>query len=221
MGIYQENEVKYMVNHKGQKIAPYKSNYVIPKSKNCFICKLFGGLLTLGVIVALIIFMSSFMSSPKCGDVIGTFNNVSAYYNDGFNSCEEGRHKNDDGYWYGKKWQCVEFVRRYYKDALNHEMPEYWGDATDYFRNHLKSGSINKERGLIQYHNGDTKPRVNDLLIFKNMAIGYGHVVIVTEVTDTTVTTISQNMGEDCLLKYTVYNNRIGSGCTGLLRLRE
>tara|TARA_R110002020_G_scaffold472830_1_gene701315 strand:- start:310 stop:969 length:660 start_codon:yes stop_codon:yes gene_type:complete len=215
---YQENEISYCVNYKGQKIKPYRSNYEVPKPKSYSIRKVFGVLFTIIAAVAFIIFMSSSTLLLKCGDVIGTFNNVSVYYNDGFNSCDEGRNTNIDGYIYGKKWQCVEFVRRYYKEALNHEMPEYWGDATDYFRGHIQSGSINTERDLIQYHNGDTKPQVNDLLVFDG---GYGHVVIVTEVTETTITTISQNIGEECLLKYSVYNDTIGSGCVGLLRLRE
>ena len=120
---------------------------------------------------------------------------------------------------YGKKWQCVEYVRRYYKDALNHEMPEYWGDATDYFRVNIPNGSMNTERDLVQYQNGSIRPKVNDLLVFQNMAGGLGHVSIVTNVTDSTVSTIAQNIGRDCIDVLSLDVNRIGGGCSGFLRL--
>jgi len=32
--MYQENAIAYCVNHKGQKIKPYKSNYTAPKRLN-------------------------------------------------------------------------------------------------------------------------------------------------------------------------------------------
>jgi len=156
----------------------------------------------------------------KCGDSIGIFNGVVAFYNDGFSTCDNsGRHKNQDGYVYGKKWQCVEYVRRYYKDALNHEMPEYWGHAADYFRENIPSGSMNTERDLAQYHNGDKKPEVNDLLVFQNMAGGLGHVSVVTSVTDSTVSTIAQNIGRDCVSVLSLDGIRIKGGCSGFLRL--
>ena len=49
----------------------------------------------------------------ECGDSLGSFNGVTSFYNKGFNSCVEGRHLASDGYSYGFRWQCVEFVRRY------------------------------------------------------------------------------------------------------------
>ena len=156
----------------------------------------------------------------NCGDSLGSFNGITAFYNDGFSTCDNsGRHQNQDGYVYGKKWQCVEYVRRYYKDALNHEMPEYWGHATDYFRVNIPSGSINTERDLIQYQNGSIRPKVNDLLVFQNMAGGLGHVSIVTNVTDSTVSTIAQNIGKNCIDVLSLDRNEIGGGCSGFLRL--
>lgn len=163
---------------------------------------------------------ASILYIKNCGDSLGVFNKVAAFYNDGFSTCDNsGRHKNQDGYVYGKKWQCVEYVRRYYKDALNHEMPEYWGHATDYFRVNILSGSMNTERNLVQYHNGDKMPKVNDLLVFQDMAGGLGHVSIVTNVTDSTVSTIAQNVGRDCLSVLPLDGSIIGGGCSGFLRL--
>ena len=163
---------------------------------------------------------SDALSIENCGDSLGSFNGVTAYYNEGFSTCDNsGRHQNQDGYVYGKKWQCVEYVRRYYKDALNHEMPEYWGHATDYFRANIPSGSMNTERDLVRYHNGNIRPQVNDLLVFQYMAGGLGHVSIVTNVTDSTVSTIAQNIGKDCANIRSLDENKIGGGCSGFLRL--
>ena len=127
-------------------------------------------------------------------------------------------------YSYGLKWQCVEYVRRYYYDALNHRMPNRWGNASDYFRYSLPSGTINIERNLVQYHNGDTKPQVNDILVW---AHGYGHVAIVTEVLSDGVKVIGQNTGKHCNDFIKVKLNKHGKyiidkdWCSGLLRIKE
>ena len=154
-----------------------------------------------------------------CGDSLGSFNGIIAYYNSGgINSCDGSRHYSKDNYSYGLKWQCVEYVRRYYKDYFSHEMNRY-GNASDYFRSNIPSGSINPERNLLQYHNGDKKPKKHDLIVFQEMAGGLGHVSIVTNVTDTTVLTIAQNVGMDCTDVLPLNENKIGGGCAGFLRI--
>ena len=155
----------------------------------------------------------------KCGDSLGSFNGITAYYNNGgINSCDGSRHYSEDEYSYGLKWQCVEYVRRYYKDYFNHEMNRY-GNASDYFRKNISSGLINSERNLLQYHNGDKKPKKHDLLVFQLMAGGLGHVAIVTNVTDSTISTIAQNIGRNCIDVLSLDGNEIGGGCSGFLRL--
>ena len=161
-------------------------------------------------------------SEVKCGDSIGSHNGITAYYNDGFNSCGSGRHMSADGYSYGFKWQCVEYVRRYYKDYYNHEMSR-WGNASDYFRNNLAHGAINTERNLTQYKNGNTeKPKEGDILVFQNIAPPYGHVRIVTNVSGNTINVIEQNTGTSCYstlsLSQSGQNWTISDDCTGFLR---
>ena len=161
-------------------------------------------------------------SEIKCGDSIGSHNGITAYYNDGFNSCGSGRHMSSDGYSYGFKWQCVEYVRRYYKDYYNHEMSR-WGNASDYFRNNLAHGAINTERNLTQYKNGNTeKPKEGDILVFQNIAPPYGHVRIVTNVSGNTINVIEQNTGTSCYstlsLSQSGQNWTISDDCTGFLR---
>ena len=163
---------------------------------------------------------SDALSIENCGDSLGSFNGVTAYYNSGgINSCGNRHWSSDRTYSYGFKWQCVEYVRRYYYDYLNHKMAETYGDAARYFKVNIPSGSINTERGLVQYHNGSIMPQVNDLLIFQNMADGLGHVSIVTNVTDSTVSTIAQNIGMDCVNSLSLNGNQISGGCSGFLRL--
>ena len=160
----------------------------------------------------------------QCGDIVAEFNGVPVRYNSGgVDSCQEGRHLSSDGkYSYGMKWQCVEFVRRYYFDALNHRMPEKYGNAKDYFRDNIPHGGLNTERDLIQYQNQNTeKPRVNDLLVCPKMAGGYGHVSIIKQVEDNKLTVIQQNTSSPTD-EYSLQNKdgvwTIGRECAGFLR---
>ena len=98
-------------------------------------------------------------------------------------------------------------------------MPNRWGNACNYFREDISSGSMNMERGLVQYHNGSVRPIVNDLLVFQDMAGGLGHVSIVTAVTDSTVSTIAQNIGRECMSVLSLDGDQVRGGCSGLLRL--
>jgi len=151
-----------------------------------------------------------------CGDSIGSLNGITVYLNSGgIMSCDGERNLSENGYSYGIKWQCVEFVRRYYYNYLNHEIPNRYGHASDYFRSAIPTGSMNSERNLLQYHNGDIRPQKNDILVWAGT---YGHVAIVINVTDTTVSTIAQNVGENCIEVLSLNDNTISGGCVGFLR---
>lgn len=205
--------------------------YPVPKPKHESrlekICGFIGFTVGCMLIVAcLIALFSSFTIKLECGEEIGSFNNVPVYYNDGFESCGDRNWSSDGSYSYGMKWQCVEFVRRYYYDALKHKMPNRWGHASDYFRLSIPSGNMNTERNLIQYHNGDTKPKVNDILVWGAGTGGYGHVAIVTTVLSDGVKVIGQNTGRYCndwvKVKQKEGKYIIDKGyCSGILRLQE
>jgi surface antigen len=130
------------------------------------------------------------------GQKIDQFNGVAVYYNGGVGNVK-GRNLAPDGYNLGLKYQCVEFVKRYYFEHLNHKMPNSYGHAKDFFDSHLADGKNNIDRNLIQYTNGSsTKPRVNDLLIFKATEFNsYGHVAIISAVSDNEIEIIQQNPG--------------------------
>nr|RIY07900.1 CHAP domain-containing protein [Deinococcus sp. RM] len=137
------------------------------------------------------------------GAEIGSLDGVKAYYNDGVQSAEERasgyRNYSKDGknYEYGIKWQCVEFVRRYYYDKLGVKFAPRSGNAEDYFDKKTPDGSINTRRKLKQFKIGSTeKPKYQDLIIFgPNPFSSVGHVAIVANASDDNFTIAQQNVG--------------------------
>lgn len=133
-------------------------------------------------------------SQKGIGNIIDEYKGVNVYYNGEDYDESYGKSYSSDGYYYGYKWQCVEFVKRFYKEALNHEMIDVYGHAKDFYDDTLEQGQLNEKRNLIQYKNGeDEKPKEDDLLVFTDTT--YGHVVIVSEVGDDYIEVIQQNMG--------------------------
>jgi surface antigen len=133
----------------------------------------------------------------ELGDRIDSFNNVYVYYN-GWGREDLGRNSDNlDKYDSGIKWECVEFVRRYYYAHLDHKIPREVGNAIDYYKHNLNDGQLNIKSGLLQYKNpSKSKPHVNDVLVFdKTNSNKYGHVAIVSKVSDTEVEIIQQNAG--------------------------
>ncbi len=130
------------------------------------------------------------------GQQIDSLNGVYVYYNGRVDNVT-GRNTTADGYNLGLKYQCVEFVKRYYFKHLNHKMPDSYGHAKSFFDNTLKDGQISKKRNLTQYTNpSKTKPKVDDLLIFDGTTFNkYGHVAIISNVTEKEIEIIQQNPG--------------------------
>ncbi len=138
----------------------------------------------------------NFNLNYETGQHIDSLNNVIVYYNGDVNNVAD-RNLTDDGYNLGLKYQCVEFVKRYYYEHLNHKMPDSYGHAKDFFDQGLSDGQKNLSRALVQYSNpGRTQPKVNDLLVFSETAFNkYGHVAIISNVTDKEIEIIQQNPG--------------------------
>ena len=128
------------------------------------------------------------------GEMIDAFNGVAVYHNGGMNNTH-GRHLSADGYNIGLRYQCVEFVKRYYLERFSHKMPDSYGHARDFFDPALADGNINPKRGMIQYANGSSMPpEPEDLIVFGPTLLNpYGHVAIVTEVGDGSLKIIQQN----------------------------
>ncbi len=149
---------------------------------------------------------SSFMLEPEIGDVIDSHEGIKVYYNGKSIRHVQGRHLAYDGYNYGLKWQCVEFVKRFYHQKYGHKMPNSYGHAKDFFKKDLQDVAYNSERGLMQYRNVRyEKPRVNDIVVYdayKNNP--FGHIGIIAEVHDDHIILIQQNVGKKSRQKLTL-----------------
>lgn len=129
------------------------------------------------------------------GDPIDSLNHVVVYYNGGYSTIE-GRNT-VDGYNVGLKYQCVEFVKRYYLEYYHHEMPGSYGNAKDFFNRSISDGDFNTDRGLFQFSNpSKSKPKEGDILIYSATIFNFsGHVAIVSEVSENEIEIIQQNSG--------------------------
>lgn len=148
------------------------------------------------LITVLLFYFKSKNEIYKFGDKIDSFNNVAVYYNGNVGNVK-GRNVSKEGYNLGLKYQCVEFVKRYYYEHLNHKMPNSYGHAKDFYNPRVIDGNLNNERNLLQFTNGSkSKPKVDDLLIFDGHFLNkYGHVAIVSKVTEDEIEIIQQNPG--------------------------
>jgi hypothetical protein len=132
----------------------------------------------------------------EIGQPVDSLNGVIVYYNGGVNNVS-GRNLTKDNYNLGLKYQCVEFVKRYYYQHFDHKMPDSHGNAKDFFDKDLKDGQLNTQRNLIQFSNGSqSKPCPGDLIIFNGSTWNkYGHVAIISNVWDNEIEVIQQNPG--------------------------
>lgn len=172
---------------------------IIPKNITNKLKKRF--LLLFGILILLVVgfFISKKINlnpNYEVGQKIDSLNGVAVYYNGGVGNVD-GRALSKDGYNLGLKYQCVEFVKRYYYEELNHKMPDSYGHAKDFFNSQIKDGEKNKQRNLKQYKNpSKSKPKINDLVIYSATTLNkYGHVSIVSKVTENKVEIIQQNPG--------------------------
>jgi surface antigen len=146
-----------------------------------------------GVVLGIAIAVLFFWSSQKVGRVLDSYKGVSVYDNGLLFFRSYGKNYAPDGYYFGQKWQCVEFVKRFFYEAKGHKMPDVMGNAKNFFDGKLADGALNQRRGLIQYRNGSTnKPRADDLLVFTDTK--FGHVAIVTVVGNNSLEVIQQNV---------------------------
>ncbi|NUF48313.1 CHAP domain-containing protein [Gilliamella sp. ESL0250] len=166
------------------------------------------------------------IDKQKIGKVVDEFNGVKVYYNGSIYNVS-GRNIAKDGYNLGQKYQCVEFIKRYYYQRFNHKMPNSYGHAKDFFDPSIADGKINRQRNLLQFHNGSpTKPQVDDIIVLNWSS--YGHVAIISKVTDTEIEIVQQNPGPNAssratfplILKNGIWTIEI-AGALGYLRKKQ
>ncbi len=131
--------------------------------------------------------------SPK---VIDSYKGVSVFYN-GKTSNVYGRSVSADGYNIGLKYQCVEFVKRFYYENKRHKMPNAYGHAKEMFDPSVADGGFNKGRGLYQFKNGGAhKPKKDAIIVFGAAPFNkFGHVAIISDVGHDFVEIVQQNPG--------------------------
>jgi len=142
---------------------------------------------------------SSKSTSVKDGDigkVVDSYKGVEIYYN-GLVKNVSGRNTTSDGYNLGLKFQCVEFVKRFYYEVYNHKMPNSYGHAREFFKAGLGDGDINKDRGMFQFVNDSkAKPKADDLIVFGAAPFNkFGHVTVISKVANDYIEIAQQNPG--------------------------
>jgi len=112
---------------------------------------------------------------------------------------------------YGDRYQCVEYVRRFYslrQDTLNRVDTSGWTglNAVNFIKVD-SSGTVSSAiSGFTAYaNNGTSLPQPDDIIVFSGG--GYGHIAIVVSVTSSQVNIIEQNFNTQGLYSLTVSPN--------------
>ena len=139
---------------------------------------------------------SPIVKDADIGKVVDSYKGVDIYYN-GLVRNVSGRNTTKDGYNLGLKYQCVEFVKRFYYEVYGHKMPNSYGHAREFFNPVLSDGDINGDRGMFQYKNGSqAKPKADDLIVFGAAPFNkFGHVAIISRVSNDYIEIAQQNPG--------------------------
>lgn len=118
---------------------------------------------TLRLILVLCLVVAQGAMAANSGDVIGTYRGVPAKSNGPDTGTGNGT------------WQCVEYVKRFYRDGLGISTANWSGNANTYY-----DASKNAQRGLMTLNNGGPyPPQADDIIAFEGG--GYGHVAIITQ----------------------------------------
>jgi surface antigen len=122
----------------------------------------------------------------KFGTVLGDFNGVTVYSNGSASTVSNQSHYLD-GKYMGMKWQCVEYIRRYYYRKFGINLGDkHRDDAKTFWSNAYKMQ-------LDRFSNGGTiAPKVGDIAVSDSGT--YGHVAIVRSVSDNQMCVAQQNV---------------------------
>lgn len=155
------------------------------------------------------VLLCTYSGAQNFGDAMGSFNGVTSYYNPSGHVSNTYNYLNDINT--GMKWQCVEYVNRYYLQNYDKDIRIVGQNAVDYFGN---AG----QRGLEAYTNGGpVAPQIGDILCLSGNT--YGHVAIIREVNASNIKVIQQNSGSADYVNFsfprsgnTINGAQLGSG---------
>jgi len=117
------------------------------------------GLLAASGVAALL-----FWNAQKVGRELDAYRGVPVYDNGVLFFRSYGKNFSPDGYYFGQKWQCVEFIKRFYFQAKNHRMPDVMENAKSFFDEQIPDGALNPCRGLVELF-GVKRPAVTKHLL--------------------------------------------------------
>lgn len=129
--------------------------------------------------------ISSLSIADPYNTQVGEYDGVSLYSN-GSPGYVSGKNNFSNGIITGMKWQCVEFVRRYYLEKFHINLRSlYTGDANTWY-DHAD------EMQLERHANGSAvKPRVGDIVVSGGRPSG--HVAIISSVSSDRICVVEQN----------------------------
>jgi len=139
---------------------------------------------------------ANYKKANTLGKIVDNYRGVAVYYN-GRVSNVDGRNVTKDGYNLGLRYQCVEFVKRFYYEYFNHKMPDSYGHAKDFINFSIPDGNFNEKRGLYQFRNGSiARPKETDIIVFGPTSFNrFGHIAIISKVMDSSIEIVQQNPG--------------------------
>lgn len=146
---------------------------------------------SLKALLLLFLCVSALAQNIPCGDLLseGVLNGIAARSNGHQMRTQESCEKKGE---FGLHYQCVEFIKRYYSQALQVDTHEWKGNAAQYF----DADNI-RQTGLVANANGSTvEPQPNDILVFASPTDAEtrnGHVAIISAVAETFVEVVEQN----------------------------
>ena len=157
----------------------------------------------IGLTIPLLVWsMQSLSQFPLCGEQLGNVVHRGIIAKSNGEDMGSGESCGGRGI-YGLQYQCVEYIKRFYGEALSVESELWRGNAIDYFYRAEKYG-------FTVYKNGESTiaPSPDDLLVFNSSTSVYGHVAIITTATSNSVSIIEQNwsMTGTALLNLTYEN---------------
>ncbi len=108
---------------------------------------------------------------------------------------------------YGIKYECVEFVRRWYAHVFEHTFEDIKNAVDIFTLRYSTSMKTNKAHPFVRFLNdGQELPEIGDILVWQGVP---GHVAIVSHVSFSSVTVAEQNYSETGYYTLSVVNNQI------------
>ena len=150
----------------------------------------------------------------QIGNVIDEYGGIPVYFNS-IPFTTQGENMAPDGYEFGKKFENIEFIKRFYYKEYGRKIPVE--TVAELYNPKLNSGEKNIAINLYQYSD-DSIPEIGDIILSKTPFGEYAG--IVTKVTDDSVEIVRQNFWKETRKRFKIISengNLKVDGITGRL----